>query len=150
MILAEYTNEKIDVLKTLKMVLIHDIVEVDAGDTYCYDTAGNATKFERELKAANRLFGLLPNEQRDEYRKLWDEFEEKKTPESKFAAAMDRIQPLLLNYIRDGIGWKNHNVQYNQVIERNKHIADGSEFLWKYVHSLLDECKEKGILPDET
>ncbi|MBQ8597605.1 MAG: HD domain-containing protein, partial [Lachnospiraceae bacterium] len=95
-ILAEYSNEPIDVLKTMKMVLVHDIVEIDAGDTYCYDDAGNTTKAERELRAADRLFAILPKEQQAEYRGLWEEYEEQKTPEAKFAAVMDRIQPLLL------------------------------------------------------
>ncbi len=147
-ILSEYANEKIDILRTVKMVLIHDIVEIDAGDTFCYDTDANKSKLERELKAADRLFAILPKDQHEEYRALWDEFEERATPESKFANAMDRIQPLLLNIKRDGMGWKEHGIRYGQVTERNKYVADGSNELWEHILGLLKECNEKGILPD--
>ena len=110
-ILAEHANEPVDVLHVMKMVLVHDIVEIDAGDTYCYDAAGNATKAQREQLAAQRLFGLLPEGQREEYRGLWVEFEEQKTPEARFAAVMDRIQPLLLNLSRNGLSWQQHGIQ---------------------------------------
>ena len=96
-VLADYANEPIDVLKTMKMVLLHDVIEIDAGDTYAYDTEGNKTKRERELKAADRIFGLLPEAQQKEYRGLWDEFEAMETPESKFANMLDKVQPLFLN-----------------------------------------------------
>ena len=147
-ILAEYSNEPIDVLKTMKMVLVHDIVEVDAGDTYCYDEAGNATKAQRERLAAERLFGLLPEGQREEYRALWEEFEERATPEARFAAVMDRIQPLLLNISRDGISWKEHGIHLHQVQQRNGILAEGSETLAEYVFALLDDANKRGILPD--
>jgi len=147
-ILAEYSNEPIDVFKTMKMVLVHDIVEIDAGDTYCYDDAGNATKADREKRAADRLFGLLPKEQEDEFRGLWEEFEERKTPEAKFAAVMDRIQPLLLNLSRDGISWQEHGIRLYQVQNRNKLVADGSQTLSDYIFALLDDANKRGILPD--
>ncbi len=147
-ILAEYANEPIDVLKTMKMVLVHDIVEIDAGDTYCYDDAGNSTKAERELKAAERLFGILPEEQREEYRSLWDEFEEQKTPEARFAAVMDRIQPLLLNLSRNGKSWQEHGIHLHQVQKRNERTAEGSKELHDYIFSLLDGANKRGILPD--
>ncbi|MBQ5318918.1 MAG: HD domain-containing protein [Oscillospiraceae bacterium] len=147
-ILAEYSNEPIDVLKTMKMVLVHDIVEIDAGDTYCYDDAGNATKADREKAAAERLFGLLPTEQEAEFRGLWEEFEERKTPEAKFAAVMDRIQPLLLNLSRDGISWKEHGIHLHQVQNRNKLVAEGSQSLSDYIFALLDDANKRGILPD--
>lgn len=147
-VLAEYSNESLDVLKTMKMVLIHDIVEIDAGDTYCYDSAGNATKSERENAAAKRLFGLLPKDFEEEFFALWREFEERKTPESKFAAAMDRIQPLLLNLSRDGISWKEHNIHYEQVAGRNASLKDGSKDIAEYIFSLLDNARDSGILPD--
>lgn len=147
-ILAEYSNEPIDVLKTMKMVLVHDIVEIDAGDTYCYDDAGNTTKADREQRAAERLFGLLPKEQEDEFRSLWEEFEERKTPEAKFAAVMDRIQPLLLNLSRDGISWQEHGIHLHQVQGRNKLVAEGSQSLSDYIFALLDDANKRGILPD--
>lgn len=147
-ILAEYSNEPIDVFKTMKMVLVHDIVEIDAGDTYCYDDAGNATKADREKRAADRLFGLLPKEQETEFRGLWEEFEERKTPEARFAAVMDRIQPLLLNFSRDGISWKEHGIHLSQVQNRNKLVADGSQTLSDYIFALLDDANKRGILPD--
>ncbi len=147
-ILAEYSNEPIDVFKTMKMVLVHDIVEIDAGDTYCYDDAGNATKADREKRAADRLFGLLPKEQEAEFRGLWEEFEERETPEAKFAAVMDRIQPLLLNLSRDGISWQEHGIHLYQVQNRNKLVADGSQSLSDYIFALLDDANKRGILPD--
>lgn len=148
-LLAEYSNEPVDVCKVMKMVLVHDIVEIDAGDTYCYDTDGNKTKREREEKAADRLFGLLPDDQGKEMRELWEEFERCDTAESKFAAALDRMQPLMLNYTKGGISWKTHNVKYPQVIGRNEKTHEGSEELWSFAKSLLDEAKKSGILPEE-
>lgn len=147
-VLAEYSNEPIDVLKTMKMVLVHDIVEIDAGDTYCYDEAAKTTKRERELRAADRLFGLLPEEQQAEYRALWDEFEEGKTPEARFAAVMDRIQPLLLNLSRNGLSWQQHGIHLHQVQQRNERLCEGSEKLHEYIFGLLHDANERGILPD--
>lgn len=147
-ILAEYSNEPIDVLKTMKMVLVHDIVEIDAGDTYCYDAAGNATKADREKLAAERLFGILPKEQQAEYRGLWEEFEERETPEARFAAVMDRIQPLLLNLSRDGLSWQEHGIHLSQVQKRNELVETGSEILHKYIFDLLEDANKRGILPD--
>ncbi|MGN0667189.1 MAG: HD domain-containing protein [Huintestinicola sp.] len=146
MILAEHANADIDVMRVMKMVLIHDIVEIDAGDTYCYDAKGYESKREREEKAADRLFGMLPDDQRDELRSLWEEFEAMNTPESKFAAAIDRMQPMLLNYSKDGVSWREHGIGYDQVYDRNKHIAEGSEELWSYMESILDMAAEKGSL----
>lgn len=147
-VLAEYSNEPIDVPKTMKMVLVHDIVEIDAGDTYCYDSAGNSTKADREVRAAERLFGLLPEEQQSEFRGLWEEFEERKTPEAKFAATMDRIQPLLLNLSRNGLSWQEHGIHFPQVEKRMSLMADGSQELHDYIHGLLVDANRRGILPD--
>lgn len=144
--LAEHSKQKIDVLHTVKMVLIHDIVEIDAGDTYCYDQQGYATKADRETKAADRLFGLLPDDQKQEYIKLWQEFEERKTPEAKFAAAVDRLQPMLLNATKNGISWQEHEIKYEQVYQRNEHIKEGSEQLWEYIKKILDNAHQNGIL----
>ena len=145
-LLAEYSNEPVDVLKVVKTVLIHDIVEIDAGDTYLYDAKGNETKRERETKAADRLFGLLPDDQRDEYRRLWEEFEAKSTPEARFASAIDRMQPMLLNYAKGGISWREHGVSCEQVKERNKCVSVGSEKLWEYMNGLFDKAHENGLL----
>lgn len=147
-LLAEYSNEKIDVLKTMKMVLLHDVVEIDAGDTYCYDAKGNETKAERENQAAERIFGLLPDDQQKEFHSLWREFEDVETPESRFANALDRVQPLMLNYTKGGESWKEHGIHYDQVYERTKKIQPGSDVLWDYIHAVIDECRKVGILPD--
>lgn len=147
-VLAEYSNEPLDVLKTVKMVLIHDVVEIDAGDTYCYDNVGNSTKAERESAAAKRLFGLLPKDFEEEFFALWREFEERKTPESKFANAMDRIQPLLLNLSRNGLSWQENDIHYGQVAGRNALLKDGAKDISDYIFGLLDDARNRGILPD--
>ena len=134
---------EIDVLKTIKMVLIHDIVEIDAGDTYAYDEKGNATKRQRELMAADRIFGLLPDDQAMEMRKLWDEFEEQTTREAKFAKTLDNIQPLMLNDITDGLAWREHEVRKEQILKRNKNTEDGSKKIWEFGKALIDENVRK-------
>jgi putative hydrolase of HD superfamily len=131
-VLAEHANEPgMDVLKVLKMLLIHDLVEIDAGDTFAYDTAGMAGQHDRESVAADRIFGILPEDQTREFRDLWDEFEEKKTLESRFANAIDRFQPCLLNTSTEGSAWKRHKVTEDRVIARNAHIALGSAAVWE-------------------
>lgn len=131
-LLSEYANEKIDVLKTVAMLLIHDLVEIDAGDTYAYDPEGNKTKEEREKKAADRIYGLLPEDQQEKLRGLWDEFERWESPEACFAHAMDCVQPLMLNAATEGKSWIEHQVYLDQVLGRNKKSAEGSTELWKY------------------
>ena len=148
-VFADYANEKIDVLKTMKMVLLHDVIEIDAGDTYAYDTEGNKTKRERELKAADRIFGLLPAEQAAEYRGLWDEFEAMETAEAKFANMLDKVQPLLLNDASGGKSWAEHGVKKSQVMARNARTHEGSEELWAYAKSLIEKNVEAGKLLDE-
>jgi putative hydrolase of HD superfamily len=148
-VLSEYSDSiSLDVLRTLKMVLLHDIVEIDAGDTFCYDEHNKQEKTERERKAAHRIFGLLPEKQSLEYINLWEDFEAMDTPEAKFAAAVDRLQPLLLNFYSDGHAWKKHGVKKSQVIERNKHIAKGSSELWRFAEALINESVERGYLLD--
>ena len=131
-LLSEYANEEIDVLKTIMMLLIHDLVEIDAGDTYAYDESGKATQRERELKAADRIFSLLPEDQRLKLRALWDEFEARETAEAKFARTLDNIQPMMLNAASDGLAWREHQVQLAQIIKRNEITPQGSEALWEY------------------
>ena len=144
--LAEYSNEPIDVLKTMKMVLLHDVVEIDAGDTYCYDTEANKSKAEREEKAAQRIFGLLPDDQKDEFYGLWREFEDSQTAEARFAAVLDRMQPLMLNYTRKGISWKEHDICSKQVLERNIGYFDASDKLAEMIRNVIDDAKTKGWL----
>lgn len=148
-LLIEHAEDKnMDILRVVTMLLVHDLVEIDAGDTFCYDEAGNADKLERETKAADRIFNLLPEDQAAYFRSLWDEFEAKQTAESKYAAAMDRLQPLLHNYNTEGGTWKEHQVPKDQVINRNHPIADGSTFLWEYAAGLIDDAVVKGFLED--
>jgi len=144
-ITSEYANEKIDVLKVVTMLLIHDIVEIDAGDTYAYDEEAKKTQEAREKAAAERLFGLLPKDQGEKFKALFEEFEEVKTPEARFARAMDHIQPVILNDAAGGISWKEHDVELAQILARNKDTHTGSEELWKYaLEKLLKPNVEKG------
>lgn len=145
-VLAEYSNDPVDITKVMKMVLVHDAVEIYAGDTYCYDDEGAKTKEAREKAAAEKIFGTLPEEQAAEYRALWDEFEQNSTAEAKFSNAMDRIQPLLLNYSREGISWKEHGVNSTQVRKRFDKVKEGSVELGRFVDELLDRAVEKEFL----
>lgn len=146
MLLSEYAKEKVDVLHVIKMVLIHDAVEIDAGDTYAYDKEGNVTKREREEKAADRIFCILPEEQAQEMRSLWEEFEAAATPEAKFARTLDNVQPVLLNDITKGRSWKEHGVKAGQVLERNRITREGSDVLWNHVQCLVDKNQKLGNL----
>lgn len=130
--LSEYANEEIDLLRTVTMILLHDVVEIDAGDTYAYDEEAKKTQKERELRAADRIFGMLPADQAEKFRVLWDEFEEWETPEAKFAHAMDNVQPLMLNAASGGKSWEEHRVRLEQVLARNRRSEEGSEELWAY------------------
>ena len=142
-LLSEYANEKIDVLKTVTMLLIHDIVEIDAGDTYAYDEEAKKTQKQREEKAADRIYGLLPQDLQEKMRALWEEFEAQKTPEARFARTMDNIQPLMLNAATDGKAWVEHGVHLEQILQRNQNTAKGSEILWKYVRENFIEPNVK-------
>ncbi len=147
LVLAEHANSPgLDVLRVLKMLLVHDIVEIDAGDTFAYDTARMADQHAREVKAAERLFGLLPSDQAAEFRALWDEFEARETPEARFAAAVDRFQPMLLNCATEGSAWQRHGVTSDRVIARNRHIADGSAAVWAYAAEMIREAVAHGHL----
>lgn len=146
-LLQEYANESgLDAGRVIRMVLIHDIVEIDAGDTFAYDTTGQADKAEREERAAERIFGLLPNDQQAEMKALWREFEERMTPEAKFAAALDRLQPMMHNYLTEGHTWQKHGITARQVRARNRTIAEGSEALWRFAEGLIQDAVEKGYL----
>ncbi|MBQ8960746.1 MAG: HD domain-containing protein [Ruminococcus sp.] len=145
-LLAEYFPEPVDLLHVMKMVLLHDVVEIDAGDTYLYDEEGNRTKAAREEKAAQRLYGLLPQDQQQEMYSLWREFEEKKTPEARFAGVLDRVQPLLLNYTNNGRAWTEHGIAAEQVRERNTATVENSPVLGRLILSLIDDARSKGWL----
>lgn len=131
-LLKEYANEEMDVLKTIQMILLHDVVEIDAGDTYAYDDVAKTTQREREEQAAARLFGLLPEDQGKEMLALWEEFEAGETKEAKFARAMDNFQPMMLNDATDGKAWMEHEVAISKILKRNEPTPRGSEELWKY------------------
>jgi len=143
-LLSEYSNEKIDVAHTMLMVLMHDLVEIDAGDTYAYDEEGNKSKAERELKAADRIYNLLPLDQAKMARELWDEFEAMDTPEARFANTLDKIQPVFLNDAAGGISWTRHGVYIDQILKRDARVHEGSEELWKYTKKILDKNVENG------
>ena len=145
-VLAEHADAPIDVVKVLKMVLIHDIVEIDAGDTFIYDTAKNHSNTDEERLAANRIFGMLPKEQADEFIAVWEEFENGETNEAKFARSMDRLEPLLQNTSNKGGTWAEFGVNYTKVYEKKKVIKDGSSSIWDYAENLINESVEKGIL----
>lgn len=145
-VLSAHSDKPIDVLKVVKMVLIHDIVEIDAGDTFIYDTAKNHTNTDEELLAAQRIFGLLPKEQAKEFIAIWQEFEDGKTDEAKFAKTMDRFEPLLQNTSNNGGTWKEFDVPYQKVYDKKVAIKDGSATIWNYAENLINESVEKGIL----
>ncbi|PKB15179.1 HD family hydrolase [Flavobacterium sp. 5] len=145
-VLAEHSDVPIDILKVMKMVLIHDIVEIDAGDTFIYDTVKNHSNTDEERIAANRIFGMLPKEQANEFISIWEEFESGETNEAKFAKTMDRFEPLLQNVSNNGGTWKEFDVPYNKVYEKKKAIKDGSGLIWNYAENLINESVEKGIL----
>lgn len=146
-LLLEHAQQpELDLLRVLKMLLIHDLVEIDAGDTFAYDDAGAADKTERESAAADRLFGLLPDDQADQWRALWSEFEARETPEAKYAAALDRFQPMLHNYRTQGKAWREHGITADQVIVRNRHLAEGAPTLWAYAERFVADAVAKGDL----
>jgi putative hydrolase of HD superfamily len=145
-ILREYFDENADELQVIKMVLIHDLVEIYAGDTYLYDVKGNETKAAREQEAADKLFAMLPEEQCKEFMDLWHEFENKTTVEAKFAATLDRLQPVLLNYITKGKAWIEHGVNKEQVLKRQADILNGPEEIADYLIELLNDAENKDYL----
>lgn len=139
-------SPQLDLLRVLKMVLVHDLVEIDAGDTFAYDDVGAMDKAAREAAAAARIFGLLPADQAAELRALWDEFEARQTPEAKYAAALDRFQPMLHNYRTQGKAWQEHGITADQVLARNRHMAEGAPALWDYARRFVADAVAKGYL----
>jgi putative hydrolase of HD superfamily len=148
-ILAEYAkNPELDVFQVIKMLLIHDLVEIDAGDTYCYDNQARKDQHERELQAATRIFALLPKDQAQQLHSLWEEFEACQTVNARFANALDRLQPLLSNYYTHGKAWQKHGVKRQQVAVRNRMIKDGAPELWQHALKLIDDAVAQGFLAE--
>lgn len=145
-VLAEYANEETDLLHTLKMLLIHDTVEIDAGDTFAYDEVGALDKEKREDKAARRIFSLLPDDQRDEFYVLWLEFEARATPEARLANAMDRLMPSLHNFENGGGTWGRAGITHERVVKRLNPIDDGAHELWTYIEGLLADAVAQGMI----
>ena len=148
MVLAEYAPEETDLFRAMKMTLIHDLVEIDAGDTFCFDVKGNESKAQRELEAATRIFGILPEEQGKELRLLWDEFEARETATAKFAAALDRIQPFIHNQQTAGGTWDIHGINRSQVMKRMAPVEEGTPELWDYILGEIENCIAKGYLKE--
>ena len=147
LVLSEYADEhRLDLLQVIKLLLTHDLVEIDAGDTYCYDESGVQDQNAREQKAADRIFNILPEDQANMLHALWNEYEDRKTPESRFANALDRFQPLLHNYFTNGHTWQQHGIQKKQVLSRMQPVDEGASVLWNYVVTLIDDAVEKGFL----
>lgn len=149
MTFAPYAAAGVDVAHAMRLLLVHDIVEIDAGDTFAYDKVGYEDKLERETEAMQRLFGLLPDAQQQDFASLWLEFEENETPTAHYANAIDRIMPLLHNYYTKGATWQQHGIRRSQVIERNQGIQKGLPELWPYVVDILEDSVQQGyLLPD--
>lgn len=148
-LLKEYANEEVDLEKVIPMVLIHDLVEIDAGDTYAYDQAGLKTQRERETKAADRIFGMLPEDQGTKFRDLWEEFEAYETAEAKFAHVLDNCQPLILNDASGGKSWQEHTVHKSQIYKRNEHTGEGSREIWEYMKQLIEKHIQLGHVLDD-
>lgn len=149
MVLAEYSDTQIDIFKVVRMALIHDIVEIDAGDVLIYDRESVDNHHEREQLAADRLFSILPADQEAEFRSLWEEFEARESAEARFAAALDRLQPILHNYYTQGKSWQEHGVTVDKVIQINSRIDEGSETLWAFARNLIEDAVSKGYLSKE-
>ncbi len=149
LVLAEQANQPVDLAKVVVMALVHDIVEIDAGDTFIYDAAGAESKAARERAAAERIFGLLPDDQAAEFRAVWDEFEAAETPEARFARALDRLHPLLHNLETEGHAWREHGITRRQVIAANRPMADGAAELWAYAAARIEAAQAAGHLADE-
>ena len=149
-LLSEYANEEIDVLRTMTMLLIHDLVEIYAGDTYAYDEEGKKTQKSRELAAADQLFQMLPEDQGKKFREIWEEFEAENTPESRFARTMDNLQPMMLNAATDGKSWADRGIRLSQILGRNKNTDKGSEVLWEYAkENFLQPNLDKGRIVED-
>ena len=149
MVLSEYANEAIDTCKVIKMLLVHDLVEIYAGDTFCYDVEGNKDKKDREIKAADKIFGMLDEDKGKEIRKLWEEFEEMKTKEALFAASMDRLEPFFSNYFSGGGTWKKFDVSKKDIYKRIDPLKESSDELWKFTEDMVEDAFKRGYITRE-
>lgn len=149
MVFSEYANEEVDICKVIKMLLVHDLVEIYAGDTFCYDVEGNKSKKDRELKAADKIFGMLDEDKGEELRSLWEEFEEMKTKEALFAASMDRLQPFLNNYFSGGGTWKKFDVSKKEIYKRIAPLEESSDELWKFTKNMIEDAFDRGYIVRE-
>jgi putative hydrolases of HD superfamily len=148
-VLQEHANSAVDIVKVIKMVLIHDLVEIDAGDTFLYDVVAGADKAQKEKMAADRIYALLPEEQGAEFIGLWEEFERQETAEARYAAALDRLEPLMQNLHTEGYTWKKHGIKSDQVFRKNKPIiSKGSKTLWEYAEQLIHHSVDNGYLKE--
>lgn len=145
-LMEEHANAPVDICRVMKMLLIHDVVEIDAGDTFVYDTVASKEQAEKEIKAAERLFGMLPREQGKELLALWHEFEAAQTDDAKYAKALDRLIPMLLNYHNDGQSWQEHGITREQALTINKRIELGSVTLWDKAKEIIEDATDKGWL----
>ena len=148
-LLQEYVQEPVDVMRVTMMVLIHDLVEIDAGDTYAYDTEGAKTKDEREQKAATRIFGLLPTEQGAHFRELWDEFEAYQTADARYAHLLDNFQPMLLNSASGGKSWEEHQVRKAWMYQRNERVTEIAPEIWQYMQNIIERNIREGHIKEE-
>ncbi|HEY8362545.1 MAG TPA: HD domain-containing protein [Tissierellaceae bacterium] len=146
MVLGEYSNVKLDICKVIKMLLVHDLVEIYAGDTFCYDKKGNESKKEREIMAADKLYSILDEDKGKELRALWEEFEEQRTPEALFAASMDRLQPILNNYYNNGGTWQKYNIAKEEIYKRVAPVKEISDELWNFVTNLIEDAYNRGLI----
>jgi putative hydrolases of HD superfamily len=144
-LLEEHSNVDVDVLKVIKMLLVHDLAEIDTGDTFLY-AANRSTAHVAEAVCAERIFGILDSDQKSEFLSLWNEFEQRETKEARFAAVFDRLEPLLQNYLNEGFAWRKHGITLEMVLEKNKHIAEGSAELWSFVEFILADSVKRGFL----
>ena len=148
-LLKEYSNEEVKLERVIPMVLIHDLVEIDAGDTYAFDEVGKMTQSSREREAADRIFGMLPDDQGQRFRLLWEEFEAYETPEARFAHMLDNCQPMFLNDATNGRSWEEHHVKKSQIYSRNSKTGEGSEIIWKYMQGIVEKHISLGHIIDD-
>lgn len=149
LVLADYADENVDINRVIRMALVHDLIEIYAGDTYVYDLEAMASKAAREDASAQKLFGMLPIPQGDEFEALWREFDAEETPDARFAACLDHFQPLLMNYYTGGVSWLEHNVKVSQVVERMRIISEVSPVLYEVVEKMLADAVSRGWLRNE-
>ncbi len=146
MILSEHCNEAINVAHVIKMLLVHDLVEIYAGDVFLYDKPSDDSLFKKEMEAAEKIFSILPKEQNEELLELWKEFDSQQTPEAQFANSIDRLIPMLLNFSSEGSAWKEFSITANQAIDKNKHIRNASQTLWNLAEQIINDAVKKGYL----